>query len=115
MKFIIQFITILIGAYILELFLPWYCIAISAFLGGYILKSNANFFAGFLAIGLLWLLKAMLIDATSTSILADRVALIFPVKQKALLYVVMVLLGGLVGGFAALAGSALKQERKKYY
>ena len=106
MKFVIQLVTIMIGAFVLELFLPWYCIAIAAFTGGYVLKSKLNFLSGFLAIGLLWLLKASLIDASSTSDLADRVALIFTIKQKYLLYLVMTVIGGLVGGFGAMAGGA---------
>jgi hypothetical protein len=110
MKFAIQFIIIFILAYILELFLPWYAIAIAAFLGG-LINSRFNFFAGFLAIALLWTLKAGIIESASSSDLADRVALIFPVKQKALLYLVMAVLGGLVGGFAAMAGSALRRKK----
>ena len=109
MKFLIQFITIVLGAFILELALPWYCIGIAAFAGGYILKSNANFLAGFLAIGILWLVKASLTDAASSSMLADRVAQIFPLGQKYLLYIVMSVIGGLVGGFASVAGAGLKE------
>jgi hypothetical protein len=110
MKFLIQFIIIFILAYLLELFLPWYSIAIAAFIGG-LVNSRFNFFAGFLAIALLWTIKAGLTEAASSSDLADRVALIFPVKQKSLLYVVMTVLGGLVGGFAAMAGSALRRRK----
>jgi hypothetical protein len=110
MKFIIQFIIIFILAYLLELFLPWYSIALAAFIGG-LVNSRFNFFAGFLAVALLWTIKAGLIEAASSSDLADRVALIFPVKQKALLYIVMAVLGGIVGGFAAMAGSALRSKK----
>lgn len=110
MKFLIQLLAIMAGAFILELFLPWYCIAVSAFTGGYVLKTKLNFLAGFLAIGLLWLLKASLIDIASSSTLADRVAIIFPLGQKYFLYLVTVLIGGLVGGFAAMAGGALKKS-----
>jgi hypothetical protein len=108
MKFLIQFITILIGAFILEHVLPWYCIAIAAFTGGYVLRSNTNFIAGFLAICFLWLIQALISDASSSSALADRVALIFPLGQKYLLYLTTVVMGGLVGGFAAMAGASLK-------
>jgi hypothetical protein len=110
MKFIIQFIIIIILAYLLELFLPWYSIALAAFIGG-LVNSRFNFLAGLLAIALLWTLKAGLTEASSSSDFADRVALIFPVKQKSLLYIVMAVLGGLVGGFAAMAGSALRSKK----
>jgi hypothetical protein len=110
MKFIIQLVVIFLFAYLLELFLPWYAIAIAAFIGG-LINSRFNFFAGFIAIALLWTLKAGLIESSSSSDLANRVALIFPVKQKALLYIVMAVLGGLVGGLAAMAGSALRARK----
>jgi hypothetical protein len=110
MKFLIQFVIIFLLAYLLELFLPWYSIAIAAFIGG-LINSRFNFFAGFLAIALLWTVKAGLVEAASSSDLAERVALIFPVKQKAMLYIVMSVLGGLIGGFAAMAGSALTGKK----
>ena len=53
MKFIIQLIAIALAAFVLELFMPWWCIAIAAFAAGYALKSKANFFAGLLGIALL--------------------------------------------------------------
>jgi hypothetical protein len=115
MKFMLQLIAIALLAYILELFLPWYSIALAAFAIGFLLKSRANFLAGFLAIGLVWFFAAWLLDHASSSDLADRVALIFPVKQKSLLFLVTALIGGLVGGFAALTGSLLKHDRRRSY
>jgi len=108
MKFIIQFIAIALAAFLLELFMPWWCIAIAATAGGYALKSKANFLAGLLAIALLWLLKAWLLDASSAAPLAERVAAIFSLN-KSLLMLATALIGGLVGGFAAMAGGALKK------
>ncbi|HEY9008808.1 MAG TPA: hypothetical protein VIM75_21870 [Ohtaekwangia sp.] len=116
MRFIIQTIAIFILAYLLEMFLPWYSVAVAAFVLGYLLKSNVNFLAGFLAIGLLWFTKAWMLDANSTTDLAGKVALIFPVKEKIWLMTVAALLAALVGGFAALSGALLKpQKRKSYY
>lgn len=109
MKFVIQFVAILFSAHLLALFMPWYCIALAAFIMGYMLKSNANFLAGFLAIAALWTFNAWLIDSGSNSDLANRVANIFPVKHKALLFLAMSLVGGVVGGFAALTGSLLRK------
>lgn len=114
MRFFLQLIVIALLAYLLELFLPWYSLAIAAFVIGYALRSNANFLAGFLAIALLWSITAWMIDHASTSDLADRVALIFPVKQKWLLFLVTAVIGGLVGGFASLTGSLLRKKRRKY-
>lgn len=111
MKFLIQLILIAIAAFLLELFMPWWCIAIAAAAGGYALKSKANFLAGLLGIALLWLIKAWLLDSSSAAPLAERVAAIFSLN-KPLLMLVTALIGGLVGGFAAMAGAALKKEKR---
>ena len=111
MKFSLQFFTILIIAFILELFLPWWSIAIAAFAGGMMLKSNANFVAGFLGIAILWLIKALIIDVNAATPLAEKVANIFPLHSKALLFLVMSLVGGLVGGLAALTGALIYKNR----
>jgi len=111
MKFVIQFIAIALVAFILELFMPWWCIAIAAFVAGYALKSKANFLAGLLGIALLWLIKAWILDGLSAAPLADRVAAIFSLN-KPLLMLATALIGGLVGGFAAMSGAALKKERR---
>jgi hypothetical protein len=115
MKFILQVIAIFVFAYIAELFLPWYSLAIAAFVMGYLLKSKANFLAGFLAIGLLWFTKAWMIDANASADLAQKVALIFPVKEKIWLMLVTAFIGAIVGGFATLTGAILKTEKKRVY
>lgn len=116
MKFFLQLLFIFILGYVLELFFPWWTIAIAAFLGGIIFDTRSNFGAGFLAIALLWTAKALLIDYVAAAPLADRVATIFSLS-KPLLFVVTALIGGLVGGFAAMTGSSLNKRKKKnsYY
>ncbi len=109
MKFIIQFVAIIFSSHLLAIFTPWYFIALSAFVMGYFLKSNANFLAGFLAIASLWMFNAWLADSSSPVDLADRVAALFSLQNKAMLYALMALVGGLVGGFACLTGSLLKK------
>jgi hypothetical protein len=116
MKFFLQLLFIFILGYVLELFFPWWTIAIAAFLGGVIFNTRSNFGAGFLAIALLWTTKALLIDNVAAAPLAGRVATIFSLS-KPLLFVVTACIGGLVGGFAAMTGSALNKRKKKnsYY
>ncbi|MFZ2905766.1 MAG: hypothetical protein WAZ98_06155 [Cyclobacteriaceae bacterium] len=111
MKFFIQLLGIALVAFILELFMPWWCVAIASFAGGYVLKSKLNFLSGFLGIGLLWLVKAGLMDASGSTPLAGQVAEIFSLN-KPLLYLVTTLIGGLVGGFAAMSGAALKKDKR---
>ncbi|HEY0656107.1 MAG TPA: hypothetical protein VGD65_23390 [Chryseosolibacter sp.] len=114
MKFTIQILFIVLLAFILELFLPWWSIAIAAFAGGMIFNTRANFGAGFIAIALLWTIKALIIESNAAATLTDRVASIF-MLNKPLLFLVMAILGGLVGGFAAMTGAALHGKKKKYY
>jgi len=110
-EFIVQVIIIALLGYLLELFLPWWSIAIAAALGGTFLRSQANFWAGFLGIGTLWLLAALLIDLTSPSQLADRVAPIL-MMNKTFLLIVTCLIGALVGGFASLTGSRIFPHKR---
>jgi hypothetical protein len=114
MKFFLQVLTILLLALVLELMLPWWTIAIAAFIGGAVFNSRSNFGAGFLAIALLWIVHALIIDTSAAAPLAERVAGIFKLS-KPLLFVVTGVIGGLVGGFASMAGSALQRKRKKSY
>jgi hypothetical protein len=112
MKFLAQLLAILVLGFLFELFFPWWSIAVAAAIGGYVLNTRANFFAGFLGIALLWTIKALLIDLQSSAPLADQVAAIFKLQSKMLLYVVMAVLGGLVGGFAAWTGSLLRAGKR---
>lgn len=112
MKFLIQLVLITLLAFILELLLPWWSIAIAAFAGGIALNTRVNFLAGFLGIALLWFFYALLIDTTGAAPLTDRVAKLF-FMNSILLTLVTALIGGLVGGFAAMAGGALRTTSKR--
>lgn len=116
MRFVVQLLFISIAGFLLELFLPWWSIAIAAFLGGLMVTSNANFGAGFIGIAALWSIKALLIDFAAATLLSEKVAAIFQLPNKVVLIMIMCLLGGFVGGFAALSGSLLKKRRRlRYY
>lgn len=110
MRFLIQIAFIIVTAWIAEMFLPWWSIAIAAALVGFLYKTKANFLAGFIAIAMLWLIKALLIDMNAAVPLADTVAKILLVNSKPLLLVITAALGGLVGGFGALTGSVLRAK-----
>jgi asparagine N-glycosylation enzyme membrane subunit Stt3 len=112
MRFLIQLILITVLAFVFELFLPWWSIAIAAFLGSIVVNTRANFLAGFLGIALLWFFHALIISSSAAAPLADRVAKLFSLNST-LLMVVTALIGGLVGGFAAMAGGALRMNHKK--
>ncbi len=110
MRFVIQMVIILAIAFFMELFMPWWSVAVAAFIGGLLLPTRMNFLAGFLAIGLLWLMKALVTELSANSDFADRVARIFMLSNKTILLIVTFALIGLVGGFAAMTGSALRRR-----
>ena|SRR5271154_4812155 len=105
MKFLIQVFATIILCFILQYFLPWWTMAIGAFGVGYFSKNKGyiSFFCGLLSIGLLWLTMAFFIDVTTQSVLSQKVNNLLHVNALLLTGIV----GGLVGGFAALTGSVL--------
>lgn len=115
MRFLFQIIATLVVAYILQIFLPWYSMAISAFVMGYVFKTRANFLAGFIAIALLWALKIWLLTGASSSDLPQRIAQLFTLPKYEHLILVTVGIGGIVGGFAALTGAILRPKRRGPY
>jgi len=122
MKFLIKLILISILTYAFEQFLPWWSIAIAAFLGGIIFKTRGinAFLAGALGVGLVWLWVAWRIDYETNSILTIKIAGIFQLENKNLLIAITVLLGSLIGAFSAWTGYNFrslfeKKQRKGYY
>lgn len=110
MRFAVQILVIVVLGFFLELFFPWWSVAIAAFCGGLLIHTRMNFLGGFLGVGLLWLAKALITDLSSDSDLTERVAAIFMLHSKTLLLLVTVLLGGIVGGFASTTGGALRRD-----
>ena len=97
-------------ALLLQRLLPWWSIAVAAFLISLIIstKATSSFIAGFLAIGMLWFATAAINDMRTDSILTNRIAAIFSLPSSFLLIVITAIIGGLVGGFAALTGTYLR-------
>lgn len=115
MKILLQIVLTAVAAYILEIFLPWYSMALAAFTIGYIIKSRANFLAGFIAIAGLWALKIWLLAGATSSDLPARVAGLFTLPKPLHLILATVAIGGLVGGFAALTGALLRPPKREPY
>ena len=114
MKFLYQTIATMIGCYATQYFLPWWTMAIVAFGLGYAFQNKGaiSFIAGFIGVGLLWFIVAYRIDMASQSLLTEKINRIFPLN----VFVLMITVGGLVGGFAALTGALMNQKRNaKYY
>jgi len=109
------FVIILILSLISGFFLPWWVAAIIAFLVAlYWGKTSGQaFWSGFLALFLAWLILALLKSIPNDNILATRVAHLLHLPNWTLLLVVTAIIGGLVGGLAALSGLLVKKAFQK--
>jgi hypothetical protein len=112
MKFIISIILTGLLAFVIDLYLPWWGIAIAAFLVAALIHQQPRFsyLSGFFGIFLLWFLLSWLIDLKNESILSQKIAVLLPLGGSAfLLMLVTALIGGIVGGLGALSGSFLRR------
>ena len=111
MKFIVSVILTALLSFAAGLYLPWWSIAICAFIVAVFILQHPfkAFLAGFAGIFLLWLFFAWSIDAANEQILSHKIAQIFPLGGMSfLLVLITALVGGLVAGLAALSGSYLR-------
>ena len=114
MKLLVSVILTALLSFIGGLYLPWWSIAIAAFIAALLIPVTGGraFLAGFLGIFILWALLAWWIDMKNEGILSKKVAEIFPLGGSSfLLILVTAFIGALVGGFAALSGSYLHSRR----
>ena len=112
MKLIVSIILIAFLSFALGLYLPWWSIAIGAFVVIALIHQPpaSAFLTGFLAIFLLWFLMAFIIDLNNEHILSKKLAVLLPLGGSSfLLILITALLGGLVAGMGALTGSYLKK------
>ena len=114
MNFLKQTLFTILACLLLQYFLPWWTLALGAFIGGYVFGNNGwiAFLSGFLAVGLLWFVTAFTIDVQTQSIMTEKVARIFPTKTPALLFLFTAFIGGLPAGFAALTGALIKGAKR---
>lgn len=112
MRFILATLLIALLAAITGIYLPWWTLALVAFVVALLIPqtNGRSFGAGFLGIFLLWSIIAFWIDAQNNSLLSTKVAQLFPLGgSSVLLVLVTALVGALVGGFAALSGGSLRR------
>ena len=103
-------------SYIAGMFLPWWSIAIVAFLVALLVRQTIaeSFLSGFTALFLLWGILALWIDIKNENILSGKIAQLFSLGESAfLLMIITALIGALVGGFAAMCGASILPMRQK--
>jgi hypothetical protein len=109
------FLIILILSFACGFFLPWWVAAIVAFLAAFFISKTSlqAFCSGFAALFVVWAVLALLKSLPNENILAGRVVQLFPLPNNWIwLLMVTALVGGLVGGMAALSGMLLKKAFK---
>lgn len=111
MKFIVSLLLTALLSFTAGLYLPWWSIAVCAFIVSVLLVQSPfkAFLAGFAGMFLLWFIFSWSVDAANDHILSRRIAEIFSLGENwFLLILITALVGGLVGGLAALSGSYLR-------
>lgn len=112
LKYILSILVTALLAFVSGLYLPWWGITIAAFVVSAAIpqKPVYSFLSGFLGLFLLWEVLAWWIDDKNSGILSEKIANIFGLGGSSLLLIIITsLIGALVAGFAALAGSYLRR------
>jgi hypothetical protein len=118
MRFISSVLLIILFSFIAGLFLPWWSIAIVAFLVALLIPQTIgkSFLAGFLALFILWGVLSFWIDMKNESLLSQKIAHLFPLGGASFLMILITaFIGALVAGFAAMSGGSLRPARRKRY
>ena len=106
----ILFFLIAILSFLLQLFLPWWSLAIASFGCAYSFgkKATQSFFAGLLGCGIVWLLMALFIHFSNGDLMTNRIGELLKLPSSSILYAASFLVAGIVGGLAAVSGYYLK-------
>jgi hypothetical protein len=114
MKFFFSFILTILLSFAACLFLPWWSIAIAAFVVAALIpqKPFKAFLTGFIALFLLWGGLSFWMSNNNDHVLAHKISqLILKMDNPILLILATALIGALVAGLAALAGSYLRKTK----
>lgn len=112
MKFIVSIILTALFSFALCLYLPWWMIAPAAFIVAFLLrlKPLPAFFAGFLALFLLWGGLSYWISNANEHVLAHKISmLILKSDNPYMLIFATAITGALVGGLGAITGSIMRK------
>ena len=120
MKFFNSFLLTALLSFIAGIYISyWWFFAVVAFLVAALIhqKGFKAFFAGFLALFVLWFVLAFWMDLANEGVLSVKIASILQLgESKWMLMIITAFIGGLVAGFAALSGSYLRSTstQKKF-
>jgi hypothetical protein len=114
MKFIISLLLTALLSFAACLFLPWWSIAIAAFVVAALIpqKPLKAFATGFVALFLLWGGLSFWMSNNNEHLLAHKVSiLVLKMDNPFALIFATALIGALVAGLAALSGSYLRKSK----
>jgi hypothetical protein len=112
LKYTLSILVTALASFVAGLYMPWWGIAVASFLVSAAIpqKPGFSFLSGFLGVFLLWEILAWWIDNKNSGILSQKIASILPFGGSSLLLIIITsLVGAIVAGFAALAGSYLRR------
>lgn len=112
MKFIVAILLTALLSFSMDLFFPWWVIAIVSFVVSALIpqKPWLSFLSAFFALFFLWGVQSFIIDSENNHVLAARVAEIFNLGPSYFaIIIITAVIGALVAGFAALTGSFLRK------
>ena len=115
MKFITSLILMSLLSFAACLYFPWWSIAIVCFIIAALIRQSPGlaFLCGFLALFILWGGLSFWISNNNNHILAHKISLLILKKDNPYMLILLTgLIGAVVGGFAALAGSLLNKRNK---
>jgi hypothetical protein len=112
MKFIVSILLIALLSVAACLYLPWWSIAIVAFIVAAVIPQRPlkSFFTGFISLFLLWGSLAWFLSSNNNHLLAHKISLLFlKMDNPFFLIAVTAMIGALVAGVASLAGSFVRK------
>ena len=112
LKYILSILVTALLAFVSGLYMPWWGIAVASFLVSAAIPQRPafSFLSGFLGVFLLWEVLAWWIDNKNNGILSQKVSVLFGMGGSSVLLIVITsIIGALVAGFGALAGSYLRR------
>jgi hypothetical protein len=108
------FLLIAIFSFIVQMFLPWWSLALVAFMLSFLLgkKASKTFLSAFFGCGIVWLLMAFYSHFAKGDLMTSRIAALLSLHGTVMLYVGSFLVAAIAGGLAALSGFFLREISK---
>ncbi len=111
MKTALNYLIILVGTAVLQLFMPWWVIVLVPFVV-YLIRPETPLLAyavSLAAVSTVWLTYATFLHNSTQGSMSNRIAEIFYLPNATILLTAVTLLSGFVAGFAGSAGALVRQ------